>query len=41
MPANCGPYYDSGDGIGDSTVLLDNWQWITSPVASSGTVIAK
>jgi len=23
--------YDSGDGIVDSTTLVDNWQWLTEP----------
>jgi hypothetical protein len=33
--------YDSGDSISDSTVLLDNWQWITTPGVAYSTAVAK
>jgi hypothetical protein len=29
--------YDSGDGILDSTTLIDNWQWIATPGTQVGT----
>ncbi|MBI4704731.1 MAG: choice-of-anchor L domain-containing protein [Deltaproteobacteria bacterium] len=29
--------YDSGDGILDSTTLIDNWQWIAKPGTQVGT----
>jgi len=29
--------YDSGDGVLDSTVLIDNWKWIASPGTQVGT----
>ena len=29
--------YDSGDGILDSTTLIDNWQWIAEPGTQVGT----
>ncbi len=31
--------YDSGDGSFDSTVLIDNWRWITTPGVSTHTTI--
>jgi hypothetical protein len=33
--------YDAGDGAFDSTVLLDNWQWITTPGVVLGTKPAQ
>ena len=34
--------YDAGDGIGDATVLIDHWQWVTDPLAAlTGTNIAQ
>ena len=30
------------DGIGDATVLIDHWRWVTDPLAAlTGTNIAK
>ena len=29
--------YDSGDGVLDSTTLVDNWQWIATPGTAVGT----
>ena len=31
--------YDSGDGVLDSTTLIDNWQWIAEPGTKVGTDI--
>ena len=33
--------YDAGDGVFDSTVVLDNWRWITTPGVEYGTAIAE
>lgn len=33
--------YDAGDGALDATVVLDNWQWITTPGVTYGTKIAE
>jgi hypothetical protein len=33
--------YDAGDGVFDSTVVLDHWQWITTPGVMYGTKIAQ
>jgi hypothetical protein len=30
--------YDSGDGVLDSTALIDNWEWIATPGTEVGTV---
>jgi hypothetical protein len=29
--------YDSGDGVLDSTTLIDNWRWIAEPGTAVGT----
>jgi hypothetical protein len=31
--------YDSSDGIFDTTTLVDNWQWVTTPSVAVGTAI--
>jgi hypothetical protein len=32
--------YDATDGIGDVTVILDNWRWITTPGVAYGTAVS-
>lgn len=33
--------YEGGDGIGDTTVILDNWRWIAEDGVTGGTKIAQ